>query len=112
MARDDYYVLAYKVLAYLYHCLKNDSVVDVNYVSHEALGIGIGYWEYLITHLDEDGYIEGVSLLPILGRNTPAVKVGCNLAITPRGIDFLENNSTMSKAKRVLKELNELIPGL
>lgn len=112
MARDDYFVLAYKVLAYLYQRLKNDEVVEVSYISHKALGIGIGYWEYLITHLSEEEYIEGVSLLPIMGRKTPAVKVDSNLTITPKGIEFLENNSSMAKAKKILKEFNELMPGL
>lgn len=29
MARDDYHVIVYQILAYLYQCLKNGSPVDV-----------------------------------------------------------------------------------
>ncbi|MCC8192152.1 MAG: YjcQ family protein [Ruminococcus sp.] len=41
----------------------------------------------------------------------PSVKLD-NIAITPSGIEFLQNNSTMAKAKNFLKTLKEIIPGL
>ena len=114
MAKDDYYVIAYRILAYLYACLKAGEPVDISYIAaqSDAINISQNYWEYIISHLYEDGYIEGITLMPVTGRETKAVKVNQNVMITPKGIDFLQNNSAMNKAKEFLKTLKETIPGL
>lgn len=114
MARDDYFIIAYRILAYLYVCLKEGVPPDISYISadSQAIGINESYWEYIIRHLYEDGYIEGASLIAIAGRSTPGIKLNPDFMITPKGIDFLQNNSTMSKAKEFLKTLKEMIPGL
>ena len=35
MARNDYYVIAYQILAYLYECLKEGAKPDMEYLSPE-----------------------------------------------------------------------------
>lgn len=114
MAKDDYYVIAYRILAYLYACLKAGEEADISYISakSDVINISQNYWEYIIRHLYEDGYIEGISLVPVVGRENPGIKVNRNVMITPKGIDFLQNNSAMSKAKEFLKTLKETILGL
>lgn len=114
MAKDDYYVIAYRILAYLYACLKSGESPDISYISAQSEDISISqsYWEYIIRHLLEDEYIEGVTLLPVVGRENPVVEIRGNIMITPKGIDFLQNNSAMSKARDFLKTLKETIPGL
>lgn len=113
MAKDDYYVIAYRILAYLYTCLKAGEEPDLSYISadSEAIQISQNYWEYIIRNLYEDGYLEGISLLPVIGRQTPGIKLR-GVMITPKGIDFLQNNSSMAKARDFLKTLKETIPGL
>ena len=113
MARDDYFVIAYRILAYLYVCLKSGEKPDISYVSanSEALQISQNYWEYIIRHLYEDGNLEGVSLMPVVGRGSPGIRMN-EIMITPKGIDFLQNNSSMAKAKNFLKTLKEIVPGL
>ena len=39
MAKDDYYVIVFRVLTYLYNCLKQDEVVDMQKLTPEYLGI-------------------------------------------------------------------------
>lgn len=114
MAKDDYYVIAYRILAYLYACLKAGEEPDLNYISHESdvIGISLNYWEYIIRNLYQEGYLENVLLVPVIGRKSPEVRLKSNTMITPKGIEFLQNNSTMSKAKEFLKTLKETIPGL
>lgn len=114
MARDDYFVLAYRILAYLYACLREGCEPDMAYLSPDspALKISQNYWEYIFRHLYIDGYLEGMSLVPVTGRITPQVKLGASLMITPKGIEFLQNNSAMNKAKDFLKTLKETIPGI
>jgi hypothetical protein len=114
MAKDDYFVIAYRILAYLYACLKAGETPDIDYISADskAINISLNYWEYVMRHLYNDGYIEGVDLVPITGRKTKAVRVSDEITITPKGIEFLQENSSMSKAKEFLKTLKETIPGL
>lgn len=113
MARDDYFVIAYKILSYLYTCLKDGEDPDKSIIAYDSDYININekYWEYIIRHLYEDGYIEGVALIRMAGRPYAGVKLN-HIMITPKGIEFLENNSTMSKARTFLKEIKEIVPGL
>lgn len=60
MARNDCFVIAYRILAYLYACLK---------------------------------------------EGKPVVRIERRIMITPKGIEYLQENSAMEKAKRFLKEL-------
>lgn len=114
MARDDYFVLVYRILSYLYACLKEGQEPDITYLSpgSPALEISPNYWEYIFRHLYSDGYLEGMALVPVAGRMAPQVKVGSSLMITPKGIEFLQDNSAMSRAKDFLKTLKETIPGI
>lgn len=112
MARDDYFVLAYRILIYLYACLKDGREPDINTISAEELRINDSYWEYIMRHLCTDGFVEGVALVSVTGRRTPAIRLSENIMITPDGIDFLQNNSAMSKAKEFLKTIKDIIPGM
>lgn len=49
MARDDYFIIAYRILAYLYVCLKEGVQPDISYISADspAIGINESYWEYI-----------------------------------------------------------------
>lgn len=112
MAKDDYFVLAYRILAYLYACLKAGEQSDLKHICAEELGITPNYWEYIMRHLHQEGFIEGIFVVNVIGRATPQIKLTPATMITPKGIEFLENNSTMAKAKNFLKTLKETIPGL
>lgn len=61
MAKDDYYVIVYQILSYLYQCLKKGATVDVSMLSSESLfGINKKYRVYIIRHMVEDDIVEGV----------------------------------------------------
>ena len=45
----------------------------------------------------QDGYLEGVKFLSTLVRKTSACDID-NIMITPKGIEFLEDNLKMKKA--------------
>ncbi len=114
MARNDYFVIAYRILSYLYACLKDGKQADVARLAEESeeLNISCGYWEYIFRHLYEGGYIEGVSLLPVTGRQTSAVRLERSIMITPKGIEYLQENSAMARAGKFLKAIKEAAPGL
>lgn len=113
MAKDDYHVLVYRILAYLYECLKGGEKPDMEYLQcgSRAFPVNESYWNYIFLHLLDDGYIEGVKslMLPGVGR---CVKLTADIMITPKGIEYLQDNSTMQKAKNFLKGIKEITPGL
>jgi len=113
MARDDYFVIVYKILAYLYECLKNDSKPDIYFVLQaDTYNISENYFEYIFYELQKDNYIEGVKFIPIQNKIRYGIKITPDIMITPKGIEYLQENSMLSKAKNIIKELNEIIPGL
>lgn len=113
MARDDYFIVVYKILMYLYNCIKSGENPDIyNVLTAESYGISESYFDYIIYEMASGGYIRGVSVFNVLGRQAPCVKLTSGVVITPKGIEYLQENSAIEKAKRFLKELKETIPGL
>lgn len=113
MARDDYFVIVYKILVYLYKCLKNGETADiVNILTAETYGVPESYFEYIIIELLDSGYIKGVSTINVLGKSTPCIKFTKDIMIKPKGIEYLQENSMVAKAKNFLKEVKEIVPGL
>lgn len=57
MAKNDYYVIVYRVLMYLYNCLRQDEVVDMQKLTSEYLHINQRYFEYIFDTLNDEGLI-------------------------------------------------------
>lgn len=110
MAKNDYHVVVYQILSYLYQCLKNDIQVDEKCINNDNkyISINLNYWKYIIINMVEQGLIRGVTITKTWGDI-----VISNLAdtqITPTGIEFLCDNSFMEKAKQFLKDIKEITP--
>ncbi len=110
MARDDYFVIAYKILTYLYECLKTGEDIDMFILTPETYGIEESYFNYILIQLYEEGYIEGISVVAIMGAKRKGVKITKSITIKPKGIEYLQENSMLSKAKKVIKEIKDTIP--
>lgn len=108
MARDDYGVIVYQILSYLYNCLKKDIKVDKSYLEPQGklYNINTNYWTFIIYNLVKDGYIEGVTLTNVWGEDYPVISDIENMRITPKGIEYLTDNSFIQKAKELLKDTN------
>ena len=100
MAKDDYFVLVYKLLEILYLTLKSGKVVTNDKLKELGEGIPLDYWEYILKTLNHEGYIVGV--LPISSLSGDSIKI-TNLQITPKGIEYLQDNSKMQKVGEFLK---------
>ena len=111
MAKDDYFVLVYRILAYLYYCVKEGVKPDMTYLTYntEHFPICESYWEYIIENMFEDGLIKGVAIAKGLNKGIGRIKI-INLMITPKGIEYLRDNSNMEKAKEFLKSIKEIVP--
>lgn len=110
MAKDDYFILAYRILSYLYACFKAGERPDTELFGPDALKISKGYWANILESLYNEGYIIGIAFLSAVG-STDTVKL-INLKITQKGIEFLQENTMMQKSKDFLKEIKEIVPGL
>lgn len=67
MAKDDYHVIVYQILSYLYQCLKKGEDVDPQQLSVDSdyfkandQKLNKRYWAYIIYNLHRSGLIEGV----------------------------------------------------
>ena len=117
MAKDDYHVIAYQILAYLYQCLKHGTDVDISllmptsvYFQTNGAPLNRKYWAYILYHLQKDDLIEGIAFVKADGVSVPYPADIGRCAITPRGIEYLTGNSFMEKAKAFLKDVKEITP--
>lgn len=102
MAKDDYFVLVYKLLEILYAVLKSGKAITNDELKELSNGLPLDYWEYILKKLNEEGYVTGV--IPISSLSGDSIKI-TNLQITPKGIEYLQDNSMMQKAKEAVKHL-------
>lgn len=65
MAKDDYHVIVYKLLAYLYVQLKAGEDIDPRCLAHDGLLFQINerYWTYIMENLVKSGLVEGLDIL-------------------------------------------------
>ena len=110
MAKDDFSLIACKILAYLYSCLKRIEVFDNETFIRHVIGKGIDkdYVTDIIIMLFNAGYIEGVIVFDTWeGRKLQSD--WSDMAITMEGIEYLENNTSM---KKTMKWINENTTGI
>lgn len=114
MSKNDYHVLAYRLLSYLYACLKDGVQPDMEYLQYNTKDFPIGedYWYYVLRNLLEEGYIRGAVVVHLPQVPQPRVKVTAALRITPAGIEYLLENTMMKKAMSFLRSIKESVPGL
>ncbi len=76
MAKDDYFVLIYKILAYLYQALKSGENPDFEYLCYDTKAFPIceSYWNYIFEMLLRDEYISGIVLANRLDCTGPTEK--------------------------------------
>lgn len=105
MAKDDYYVLVYKILAYLYNQLKSGDEVDLGKLTPEWLGINETYFEYIFDTLSNEQLIQDEAYeVSMAGK-----RLAPGIMISPKGISFLHENSTISKVQRSIKGISDVI---
>ena len=109
MAHDDMHVVMYKVLAYLYDRMKRGEEPSRAAVLHDGdmLSIPYRYWAQIMAQLAEMGLVKGVSVK--WTGNEPQVFMS-SPCVTLAGVEFLEEDSMMAKARRFLKEAKSTLP--
>lgn len=113
MKKDDYFVIVYRILAYLYECMKAGEPADLEYLKYgtEQFPINQIYWSTILENILEQGYVRGVSLASAVGGHH-GIKIGPDVRITAAGIQYMMENTAIEKAKSFLRESKEIVPAL
>ena len=104
MTANDYHVIVYQILAYLYECLKEGRDVSLAALSRFRRDIPINdrYWQYILRHLVEERLIENVKYVPVMNSRVKQLDFTESTTITPFGISFLTEEPMMKKVCDVL----------
>ena len=107
MGESDYYTLVAKILVYLYRKYKRERI-DENYILPRTWDFPVSVEQLIDTLVMmreqgfvKDGFVEGLG-------GVIAYMEFEKLKITPAGIDYLQNNPTIKKACRGLKEAKSI----
>lgn len=107
MASDDMHVVMYKILAYLYECMKEGEKPKKGEFSAERMGINEPYWKCIMSELVRRKLVKGVEALP---ANEGDYIQLVNPRITMEGVEFLMENSMMRKARDFLISIKAAVP--
>ena len=99
MASDDFEVLAFKILSYLYRCMKVGKKVDIAAL-RQLVGCNEAYFGAVVRSLQSKGYVEGFAFDGFSGVviDSPSLAVMSDPAITMDGAIYVGENSRMRKA--------------
>ncbi|MBI1720649.1 head protein [Lactobacillus crispatus] len=107
--KNNYFNVAYKILLYLKYCYENGTDVNPDVLSPDNIGISEKQFVLTLQMLLEDGYIKGVSLKSTIQGPTIICNIQ-NTYATSSGLQYLVENSMMTKAYKVSKEIRDWIP--
>lgn len=102
----DNFKVIYKILRMLEEALDYDEF-DKSLMTPELLGVSENRLNSILRMLQESGYITGI----IYRNGLSGVKLN-KPEITLKGLEYLEENSTMKKVAGLLKGIKETVPGL
>jgi hypothetical protein len=93
--------IIYKILKALERGM-GDEDFDVRSIGCEAMGIAEAKWEQLLILMAESGYIDGVAYSQSLNDKFPHIGYPITPRITLKGLEYLNSNIGMQKAKNAL----------
>lgn len=105
------FTIVYRILKALEASMDSDKF-DADAISAERLKITENRRDKLLIQLLNAGYIENLHVKKYVDEVFPTVQILPDTTITLKGLEYLEENSLMSKAKDFIKEAKDFIPGL
>ena len=111
MAKNDYWVVVYKILNYYFQKMKHGEPADENEINASALEIPYLYLMDVYRNLFDDGFLTGTCVTGDMSGNVYIENLSL-VRITTKGIEYLEDNSKMKQAYKILKEIKDWIPGM
>ena len=112
MAKDDYNVLVYKILVYLYACFKRRIVFDRKVFMKTIGRVNEDYLADVLRLMKTQGLIDGYSCTKAWSGTYIMTSDFEDLEITAEGINYLQENDRMHKVGEFLVENADAIAGL
>lgn len=104
----DNFKIIYKILKALEKNMDAENL-DVNMVSNEALNISYPRWEKILIMLTKAGYVEGICYTQTQSDYSPKIIKPITPVITIKGLEYLEENSMMKKAKELVIGIKNIV---
>lgn len=104
----DNFKIIYKILKELEKGMDSERF-DVSLISHETLKISYPRWEKILIMLVKAGYIEGVVYSQCCSDYSPKIDQPITPTITMKGLEYLEENSLMAKAKELVMGVSNFV---
>ncbi len=101
MAKDDMHVVIYKILTYLYQCLKEGVEPNVQQ-AQKICGINPVYWNAVVGECIDCGYIK-VPVKRLFDSEYDKLKITLN------GVEYLEESKPISRVRQVIGEAFEAV---
>lgn len=114
MAKDDYDVIAYRILVYLYACFKHQIIYDED-AFREAVRKNVANDQHfygILFLMQEENLIRGLLFKKAWGGDRLLLSDLREAEITADGIHYLKDNSTMKKIGDMMKEAGDMIATL
>lgn len=114
MAKDDYEVVAYKILTYLYACMKGKAAFEKTVFRKSVVGeyVSDEYLHKILRLMQNDSLIEGLTFVRAWGNEWVLASDFSDASITAEGIRYLKDNSKTDAIKKAVLESAGLIAGL
>ena len=109
MAQDDIEVVMYKILRYLYDCMKAGKKPRAEDMCYDCQMFKINerYWFQIMHELIDNGYIKGFDCFTT--KDGEVIQMLDNAGITLKGREYLRDNSGMAEAKRIAGKAFEIV---
>lgn len=114
MAKDDYDVIVYRVLVYLYACMKREIIYqDATFQASVRKNVDSDeYFTDALRMMQTEGLIEGLAFVKAWGNDTIMLSRFQDAKITAQGIRYLMENTRMKQIGAKLKESVDIISKL
>nr|AHF24743.1 hypothetical protein [uncultured bacterium Contig12] len=106
MAKDDYDVIVFRILGYLYKQLKSGQPAEPEMLRHDSKTcnhINEEYWKYVVTNMQEAGLIQGLKKEEGQDEYDRIEEQLKNIRITPKGIGVLSDNPMIERVEKMIK---------
>ncbi len=107
MAKNDYDYIVFRILLYLYACLKRQSSYDKRVLMQKIATDAVPeeYFLDVLRMMQQEGLVSGVTFVRAWGREYILADGLDSLSITAEGIHYLKDNGRMQVIREaVLKE--------
>lgn len=106
MAKDDYDYIVFKILTYLYTCLKRQNSFNTEVFRDMVITKKVheDYMIDILRMMDAEGLIEGITFIKAWGNEYVISSDLSDLRITSQGVRYVLNNDKMKQIKTAILE--------